>query len=81
MRWNFWFLATLALIAIATTSDGAIRITAPRNYQARLMSIDDKTIYKATVIIEGDILVDRFCECLPTLECRTQSRSIIVLTQ
>lgn len=81
MKLNCLYLATIVLILFYETSHGAITINAPRKSQPRLMSIDESIVYKALAVIEGDILVDKFCECQPERLCREQNRNIIILTK
>lgn len=50
------------------------------NNQPKLLSIDETVVYRALTVIEGDILVDKFCECKPQRDCR-RKQSIIKLTK
>lgn len=75
-------LLVVLLSTIIGPSHEAITITAIRhNNFPKLKSIDESIVYRALTVIEGDILVDKFCECQPERFCRTQKRTIIVLTQ
>lgn len=60
-------------------TQGAVTISA--NNSPKLISIDESIIYRALTVIEGDILVDKFCECKPERECRKMKRNTIKLTK
>lgn len=82
MKWSLSFLImSVALFLLIGSSNGAIMITSRQNNHPRLKSIDESIVYKALTVIEGDILVDKYCECQSERLCRVQKRSIIVLTQ
>lgn len=70
-----------ALLLLFGSSLGAITITARQSNQPKLISIDESVVFKALTVIEGDILVDKYCECQLERECRVQKRTIIVLTK
>lgn len=71
----------IVLILFCDASHEAITINAPRKSQPKLQSIEESIVYKALTVIEGDILVDKFCECQSERLCRLQNRNIIILTQ
>lgn len=75
------FVLYAVLSFLAGSSNGSVLITARQNHNPTLKSIDETVVYKALTVIEGDILVDKFCECQSERLCRTQKRSIIVLTK
>lgn len=83
MKWSFSCIAVVLLLsAMIGPSREAITITAARHAaHTKLKSIDESVVYRALTVIEGDILVDKFCECQPERFCRSQKRAIIVLTQ
>lgn len=70
-----------ALLVLFGSSLGAITITARQSNHPKLKSIDESVVYKALTVIEGDILVDKYCECYSERDCRAQKRTIIVLTK
>lgn len=70
-----------ALLLLFGSSLGAITITARKSNHPKLKSIDESIVYKALTVIEGDILIDKYCECQLERECRVQKRAIIVLTK
>lgn len=47
----------------------------------KFISMDETIVYRALTVIEGDILVDKFCECKPERECRNLNRNTIKLTK
>lgn len=57
------------------------QITARQNFPTKLISIDETQIFRALTVIEGDILVDKYCECQPERDCRNMKRSVIKLTK
>lgn len=81
MKWSSTSFAVLFVISLITLSYGAITITAHQSNNPKLTSIDESIVYKALTVIEGDILVDKFCECQLERLCRKEKRNIIVLTQ
>lgn len=86
MKWSVSCIAIVLLVSsLIGTSHEAITITAARHVahsaHTKLKSIDESIVYRALTVIEGDILVDKFCECQPERFCRSQRRTIIVLTQ
>lgn len=81
MKWSSTCLTILVWISLLEFNLGAITITAHQNVNPKLMSIDESIIYKALTVIEGDILVDKFCECQLERLCQAQKRNIIELTQ
>jgi hypothetical protein len=69
------------VLSILMTARATLTVTAHNPNNARLKSIDESVVYKALTVIEGDILIDKFCECERERQCRSQKRNIIVLTQ
>lgn len=82
MKWSLSCIAIVLLVlAVVGPSREAITIVARHAAHTKLKSIDESVVYRALTVIEGDILVDKFCECQPERFCRSQKRAIIVLTQ
>lgn len=80
-KWSSLCLVIVVLISLVELNHGMITITARQSANTKLMSIDESIVYRASTVIEGDILVDKFCECQPERLCRMQSRNMIELTQ
>lgn len=62
-------------------SESAVTISAHFKGPTKLMAIDESIVYKALTVIEGDILVDKYCECQSERWCRVEGRNVIVLSQ
>jgi hypothetical protein len=77
-------LCIIPLIFLIFTIDLSFGIKSIRTYQKyepNLISIEESVVYKVLTIIEGDILMDKFCECQLERDCALQKRSIIQLTR
>jgi len=87
MHFKLWMMLA-ACLAIATlkfnAAEAAITITAYNKHNNKpvdLEALEEDTVYRALTLVEGDILVDKYCECLPEHWCRAQARNVIVLTR
>lgn len=69
----------------ASTFATIITITKFHNYEdakeSKLTSIEENIVYRALTLIEGDILLDKFCECDTEENCQLQQRNIIELSK
>lgn len=80
-KWSSVCLVIIVLMSLVELNNGMITIHARHSPNTKLMSIDESIVYKALTVIEGDILVDKYCECQSERLCRMQSRNVIELTQ
>lgn len=71
----------LVIVSVLQSLQAAVTITAVKSKQPKLESIDETVLYRALTVIEGDILVDKYCECKSERECRNMKRSSIKLTK
>jgi hypothetical protein len=77
MKWFSLYLSFSLIFVI----NGAVTFTARRTNSPKFVSMDETVVYRALTVIEGDILVDKFCECTMERECRNGGRSVIKLTK
>lgn len=81
MKFSKFWLFVLFVCVTKQSTHGAVTITARQKNQPQLISIDESVVYRALTVIEGDILLDKYCECTSERECRNMKRSVIELTK
>lgn len=80
-RSSFGLLLTIILLSHFYTSASISLVQRFNEEDKRLASIEESIVYKALTVIEGDIMLDKFCECETKQSCQLQGRNIIRLSR
>lgn len=79
---HFYTSSTAAIAIIQRFHDEDKNLVSiAENLHSELESMEESVVYKALVVIEGDIMVDKFCSCETRKTCRDENRSVIRLTK
>lgn len=74
-------IVTVMLLMCVNSIHPAMTISASINRPRRFQTIDETVVYKALTVVEGDILVDKYCQCENERSCLIQGRNIIELSK